>query len=521
MSLIKKLTWQEGNNFDDNTLSFVNDYTTQVVDTIAFYGPGYIVSSGESGKYAEIHLFNPDTQEWTVLPKIYTSDSNKRTVGGEDYKLDFDNLSLTFPPQKVSKIRLTGDYAGQLYKSFDGTTIELALSEPVIVPLNQQIELIATAELSATTKRIDIIQAEISSETSFVFSGKLTSVKNLNKTSLINESIFKVSKPSKISIARSNVIIGSGLLTRKNIQRVRSIQTIIQGSSKFETTLADRPINQIMMDYLPKYYNSSKMVGSIIDTEAIELIKLSEATKDVLDQFFIDTATWGLSRWEKICNIETNNNLSYEERRDQIKQRVIGYETLTKAYLKKQFELFYKVKIDEDPRNYQVIITITQMRAVPESLKFFNELLKLILHLIPAHLRPVIKFLWAPWDELKSADIRWGDLSGISSWNAVKTQYYKEPSHKMEESISWGEAESIGLKLDDFGTQWTKVNNEWKKFINENISFNSFSKSWDDLHSYDPVDSYKDMRDFSWEEMDKQTWNTFDSKITNKWEVKI
>ena len=43
-----------------------------------------------------------------------------------------------------------------------------------------------------------------------------------------------------------------------------------------------------------------------------------------MDQFFVETATWGLDLWEQQVGIETDRGLSHESRRAEIKQKLVA-----------------------------------------------------------------------------------------------------------------------------------------------------------------------------------------------------
>lgn len=68
----------------------------------------------------------------------------------------------------------------------------------------------------------------------------------------------------------------------------------------------------------------------ILDTVGIELDGVWFTFDDILDQCFIDRATWGLDIWEEELALKTNLTDSYEVRRSRIKAKLIGTGTFTK-----------------------------------------------------------------------------------------------------------------------------------------------------------------------------------------------
>ncbi len=73
-----------------------------------------------------------------------------------------------------------------------------------------------------------------------------------------------------------------------------------------------------MIGYLPAYYCQASKMKAILSAQGQEIDKLYEALDQILDQFFILTATWGLSRWEEMLGLPVNETLPVDERRRRI-----------------------------------------------------------------------------------------------------------------------------------------------------------------------------------------------------------
>lgn len=86
----------------------------------------------------------------------------------------------------------------------------------------------------------------------------------------------------------------------------------------------------IMLSYLRKkfYQNSSRML-ELLDTLGMELDGVWYTFDDILDQCFIDSATWGLDIWEEEFALQPEPSDTYEIRRARIKARIIGFGTFT------------------------------------------------------------------------------------------------------------------------------------------------------------------------------------------------
>ena len=73
-----------------------------------------------------------------------------------------------------------------------------------------------------------------------------------------------------------------------------------------------------MIEYLPGYYRASRIMGATLSAQGQEIDKLFDAMDQTLEQFFISTATWGLSLWEELLGLPINETFSIEERRQRL-----------------------------------------------------------------------------------------------------------------------------------------------------------------------------------------------------------
>jgi uncharacterized protein YmfQ (DUF2313 family) len=95
-----------------------------------------------------------------------------------------------------------------------------------------------------------------------------------------------------------------------------------------------------LMDMLPRYYESSAVASNIMAREDGVFDQLDSAVADVLDQYFIDTATWGLAYWERVCEIPTDETKTYAQRRSVVKSRLRGVGTVTIGLIKSVAEAY-------------------------------------------------------------------------------------------------------------------------------------------------------------------------------------
>ncbi len=84
-----------------------------------------------------------------------------------------------------------------------------------------------------------------------------------------------------------------------------------------------------MMGYLHQDYAKSHLMRALLDTEGIEIDKVWFMFDEILDQAFIETASWGLEIWEEEWGLTPDPNDTYEERRSRIKGRIAGTGSFT------------------------------------------------------------------------------------------------------------------------------------------------------------------------------------------------
>lgn len=177
-----------------------------------------------------------------------------------------------------------------------------------------------------------------------------------------------------------------------------------------------RDINRAMYDYMPKYYEDIREARAIIDAESAQFEQLHADIADVLAQFFVDTATWGLTNWERICGIpnggykfttfyrmeklgvtfddleqfswgeiETAYPKDLDERRSIIKSILRGYGTVTKTHIQNVVEAYANadVEVIEDYANYKIVIRFVNQYALPRDIDKIKEIIR---EIVPAHL---------------------------------------------------------------------------------------------------------------------------------------
>ncbi len=179
-----------------------------------------------------------------------------------------------------------------------------------------------------------------------------------------------------------------------------------------------------MSDYLPSYYREIREAEQLLDREAVELNELNEAIRDVRDQLFVDTATWGLTQWERICGIPTDEAKPLHQRRSVIKSKLRGVGTVTVGLVKDVAEAYDNGEVDvtEDPVGYAVTITFVSNHGVPDNLDDIRQALQ---EIIPAHLAIYFAFTYMTYEALDTYSLTWANVDA-KALNWADWETYKQ-----------------------------------------------------------------------------------------------
>ena len=85
--------------------------------------------------------------------------------------------------------------------------------------------------------------------------------------------------------------------------------------------------------YLPKFLPKSDQFKSTdaADSKEHETIRID--LQDVLDQFYVKSATWGLERWEELVGITTDEKVDTDARRQAILAKLQNPESVTLEFM--------------------------------------------------------------------------------------------------------------------------------------------------------------------------------------------
>lgn len=144
-----------------------------------------------------------------------------------------------------------------------------------------------------------------------------------------------------------------------------------------------------LINKLPSFYDNY-ITKPIQNSFTVEADLINDKVEKTLEQFFVDSATYGLDKWEKMLGISKNNN-DIQTRRENIKAKMRSRGTTTIDVIKNICEAYSNGVVDiiVNHSDYSFVIDFIGSIGVP---KAFDELDKTINEIKPCHLAHSYKF---------------------------------------------------------------------------------------------------------------------------------
>ena len=154
------------------------------------------------------------------------------------------------------------------------------------------------------------------------------------------------------------------------------------------------------MAYIDNINNNfdNPITKPIIDVLEIEENILNECIESTLNQFYVDSATYGLDYWEKMLGI-SKNNFDIETRRENIKAKMRSRGTTSVSVIKNICEAYSNGEVDiiVNHNDYSFVIDFVGSIGIP---KAFAELDKTIEEIKPCHLAHSYRFNYNTHNDL-------------------------------------------------------------------------------------------------------------------------
>lgn len=181
--------------------------------------------------------------------------------------------------------------------------------------------------------------------------------------------------------------------------------------------------SDVILTYVPDFLRSARIYKAIIDAEGAEFDLLRARIADVLNQFYIETATWGLDLWEQMLGISTSTGKSLGERRSKVMSKRRGIGTVTAELIKTVAEAYSQGTIDVYINRAVAVNTIfikfLDERGTPTNI---DDLKTVIEEIKPAHLAVIYEYRYLTWDELDTRLLTWDHLDVKNlTWDVFET----------------------------------------------------------------------------------------------------
>jgi uncharacterized protein YmfQ (DUF2313 family) len=182
------------------------------------------------------------------------------------------------------------------------------------------------------------------------------------------------------------------------------------------------PIDEItpfipdLMMYLPQYYKKNNVMLQIQGAIAKQIGIKQYTRDDVLKQFFVDTATWGLLIYESELGLQTDETKTYDNRREIIKAKIRGSGSTTKTLIKNVASAFSGGEVDviEYPSEYRFEVQFVGSLGIPPNMAGFIAMLE---DIKPAFMTYSFKYTYTVWNNVDS--MTWNEAS-TKTWNQLR-----------------------------------------------------------------------------------------------------
>lgn len=171
-----------------------------------------------------------------------------------------------------------------------------------------------------------------------------------------------------------------------------------------------------LMKYLPEYYQGVPEMEELQKSCGMECGQLVYSIEDSALQNNVESATWGLSRWENVLGLTTGTTKPYATRREMIKAKLRGSGTTTPEMIRRTASAFSggDVEVVEVPGAYSFQVRFVGTLGIPANMA---GLIQMIEEIKPAHLDYEFVYSYTWWDSVKS--LTWNSAHA-KTWNELR-----------------------------------------------------------------------------------------------------
>lgn len=170
-------------------------------------------------------------------------------------------------------------------------------------------------------------------------------------------------------------------------------------------------------EYQPTYYKKSKVMTDINNSLNIELKNLVECMNNISVESNAITTVDMIEEWERSVGLNSNSDLTLEQRRSRVlsRYRQIGASTLERIKVICESYSRGSVEIIEKSAEYTVIVKFVDTIGVPDNMDGLIQQLKMIM---PAHICVNFEYKYRTWRQVLNTGKTWRQIKGAGyTWN--------------------------------------------------------------------------------------------------------
>lgn len=138
-----------------------------------------------------------------------------------------------------------------------------------------------------------------------------------------------------------------------------------------------------ILDYLPRFLGMDPNFHATNHADSKEHDRIRLLLQDLLNQVYVDTATWGLPLWESLVEITVRND-ALDWRRNKVKAKLRVAQSVTQPFLQAVVEMLVvgqSVRVTDVPTDYRLDIEVGDGEV-----RSWQELEQALRIWVPAHI---------------------------------------------------------------------------------------------------------------------------------------
>ena len=166
--------------------------------------------------------------------------------------------------------------------------------------------------------------------------------------------------------------------------------------------MSSLPIRERIPD---RYYRQPQTTAILEALEKQSAISAAQAT-DLLDQFFIETATWSLQLWESKYGIQLDPSKTLAERRAAVRDKMTAAGNTTAEMIRQLAMTLtgYEARVVVNSSDYSFSLEFLGEANTLADIDM-RQVRRMVEQIKPAHLQFMISGL--TWDDTESTDLTW------------------------------------------------------------------------------------------------------------------